>query len=121
MSDRKQGSSRILRENPGQVLSLGFIFSHLVKSFSIVHTSGIKASVLTWGFVFVMKLRNISTTRYEIEKFKGMNDFSLWRVKMIALLVQQGMLKVLKGKEALPATWSDDDKYDILDQALTAM
>ena len=44
------------------------------------------------------------TTKFEVEKFDGRNDFNLWRVKMRALLVQQGLSKSLKGIEALPTT-----------------
>ena len=38
--------------------------------------------------------------KYEIVKFDGKNDFNLWHVKMLALLVQQGVLKILQGSEA---------------------
>ncbi|WRX23839.1 GAG-pre-integrase domain - like 7 [Theobroma cacao] len=58
-----------------------------------------------------------SSTKYEIEKFNGKNDFSLWRVKMCALLVQQGLLKALKGKEHLPSNLSDSEKDDIMEKA----
>ncbi|KAK9078793.1 hypothetical protein SSX86_002851 [Deinandra increscens subsp. villosa] len=37
----------------------------------------------------------MSTTKYEIEKFDGKNDFGLWRVKMKALLVYQGIADAL--------------------------
>ncbi|KAK3007357.1 hypothetical protein RJ639_017832 [Escallonia herrerae] len=55
---------------------------------------------------------NIST-KYDLEKFDGSNDFSLWRMKMRAVLIQQGLLKALKGKEGLPETMSADEKEDI--------
>ncbi|GKC62817.1 hypothetical protein Tco_1095415 [Tanacetum coccineum] len=31
-----------------------------------------------------------SITRFDIEKFNGKNDFGLWKIKMRALMVQQG-------------------------------
>ena len=40
-----------------------------------------------WGFFFGMATEALSATRFEIEKFNGKNDFSLWRVKMRALLL----------------------------------
>ena len=33
----------------------------------------------------------MGSTKFEIEKFNGKNDFGLWRLKMRALLVQQGL------------------------------
>ena len=59
--------------------------------------------------------------KYEIDKFNMKNDFSLWRVKMHALLVQQGLWKALKGKDALPATLSDEEKEDLLEWAHSAI
>lgn len=47
---------------------------------------------------------NISlVTEFEIETFNGKNDFKLWHVKMHSLLVQQGLLTALKGKDAFSA------------------
>lgn len=43
----------------------------------------------------------MSSIKFEIEKFTGVNDFGLWRLKMRALLVQQGLLKALKGVETM--------------------
>ncbi|KAL8508920.1 hypothetical protein ACS0TY_016208 [Phlomoides rotata] len=37
------------------------------------------------------------TTRFDIEKFYGKTDFGLWRIKMKALLVHQGLTDALKG------------------------
>lgn len=62
-----------------------------------------------------------TTTRYEVAKFDGKNDFSLWRVKMRALLVQQGLLKALKGSNALPTNLSDEEKEDLLERAHSAI
>ena len=56
-----------------------------------------------------------SAAKFEIDKFNGKNDFNLWCVKMHALLVQQGLWKALKGKDALPATLSDEEKEDLLE------
>ena len=43
-------------------------------------------------------------SRFEAEKFTGKNDFGLWRMKMKAMLIQQGLSEALapakKGDEA---------------------
>ena len=67
-----------------------------------------------------MKPSNMSV-KYDIEKFNGRNDFSLWRVKMRAVLVQQGLLKALQGVEALPQDWSAEEKEDALNRAHSAI
>jgi hypothetical protein len=41
----------------------------------------------------------MATAKFEIEKFDGQNSFSLWRIKMRALLRQQGLTKVLEPQE----------------------
>ncbi|KAK2974549.1 hypothetical protein RJ640_007393 [Escallonia rubra] len=60
-------------------------------------------------------------TKYDLEKFDGSNDFSLWRLKMHVVLIQQGLLKVLKGKQGLPETMSADEKEDMLERADSAL
>ena len=37
----------------------------------------------------------MSTTKYDIEKFNGRNDFGLWKMKIEAILIQQGVEKAL--------------------------
>ena len=41
----------------------------------------------------------MATVKFEVEKFNGHNSFSLWHIKMQALLRQQGLAKVLKPQE----------------------
>ena len=60
-------------------------------------------------------MKYVSSMKYEIDKFNGRNDFNLWRLKMRALLVQQGLLKALKGVNALPTTLSEEEKGDMLE------
>ncbi|KAK2976143.1 hypothetical protein RJ640_012353 [Escallonia rubra] len=62
-----------------------------------------------------------TSTKYDLEKFDGSNDFSLWRMKMRAVLIQQGLLKALKGKQGLLDTMSDDEKEDMLERAHSAL
>ena len=37
----------------------------------------------------------MATTRFEVDKFNGSNDFTLWRIRMKAFLVHQGILEAL--------------------------
>ncbi|KAK3010846.1 hypothetical protein RJ639_011525 [Escallonia herrerae] len=62
-----------------------------------------------------------TSTKYDLEKFDGSNDFSLWRMKMRAVLIQQGLLKALKGKQGLPDTISANEKEDMLERAHSAI
>ena len=55
--------------------------------------------------------------KFEIEKFNGNNDFSLWRLKMHALLVQNGLHKALKGNNNLPEKLSEEEKDELLEKA----
>ena len=55
----------------------------------------------------------IASTKYKVEKFDGRNSFNLWRVKMRALLVQQGLLKVLSSKHKLPESMFENEKEEL--------
>ena len=55
--------------------------------------------------------------KFEIEKFNGNDDFSLWRLKMHALLVQNGFHKALKGNNNLPEKLSEEEKDELLEKA----
>ena len=46
----------------------------------------------------------MGTTKFDVEKFIGRNDFGLWRLKMKALLVQQGLQDALLREKNLPST-----------------
>lgn len=39
--------------------------------------------------------------KFDVEKFDGKNDCGLWRIKMKAILTQQGLVDALKGDEAM--------------------
>src|SRR3954471_23054695 len=61
------------------------------------------------------------STKYEIEKFTGVNDFGLWRLKMKALLVQQGCLEALKGEAAMNAALTAAEKTNMIEKAHSAI
>jgi hypothetical protein len=54
-------------------------------------------------------MKKMQSAKFEIQKFNGRNNFEIWKVKMHDLLVQQGVVKVLFGKEKQPTTITDDD------------
>jgi len=55
--------------------------------------------------------------KFDIEKFNGSNDFSLWKVKMKAVLVHQGCAAALDGEDRLPETLTEDEKKEMLEKA----
>jgi len=58
--------------------------------------------------------------KYKVENFDGHNSFSLWRVKMRALLAQQGLYMTL-WKDKLPTTMKKDDQEELDIKALSAI
>lgn len=59
----------------------------------------------------------MSSSKFDIERFTGQNDFGLWRIKMKTILVQQGAIDALKGEQDLPELLTAREKSDILDRA----
>ena len=57
------------------------------------------------------------TAKFEVEKFISSNDFGLWRLKMRALLVHQGLDGALKGIGGLPQAMLDQDKKALMEKA----
>ena len=53
-------------------------------------------------------------SRFEAEKFTGKNDFSLWRMKMRAMLIHQGL------STALDADSDDEKAKEALDEKVVA-
>ncbi|MFQ6646444.1 hypothetical protein Gotur_020483 [Gossypium turneri] len=41
----------------------------------------------------------MAATRFDIEIFNGVTNFNLWQVRMMAILVQIGLKKVVKVKK----------------------
>ena len=53
-----------------------------------------------------------TSSRYDVEKFDGNNDFSLWKIKMEALLGNLGLEEALK-KEEMSKTLTAEQKQEI--------
>lgn len=55
----------------------------------------------------------MAATRFDIEKFDGIKNFSLWQVRMTVILVQNGLEKVVIEKKfanANQSKWEDLDE-----------
>ena len=63
----------------------------------------------------------MASTKYKVEKFDKRNNFSLWKVKIQALLMQQGLLKILSGKDKLPESMSKDENKELKMKAHSAI
>lgn len=66
-------------------------------------------------------IQEMGSAKYEVEKFTGQNDFGLWRLKMRALLVQQGLVEALDGEAKLEKMMADGDKKALLQKAHSAI
>ena len=55
--------------------------------------------------------------KFEVEKFDGSNDFSLWKLKLQALLDQQDLAIALEGKDKLLESLSTEKKEEIMVKA----
>uniref|UniRef100_A0A803PQN8 Retrovirus-related Pol polyprotein from transposon TNT 1-94 n=1 Tax=Cannabis sativa TaxID=3483 RepID=A0A803PQN8_CANSA len=62
----------------------------------------------------------MGNAKFEIEKFGGKNDFSLWMVKMRALLVQQGIQDAILGDDKIKDK-TDAKRSEILEKAHSAL
>ena len=63
----------------------------------------------------------MGSAKYEVEKFTGQNDFGLWRLKMRALLVQQGLEEALRGEAGLDKKMEEKDRKTLLEKAHSAI
>nr|GFB21472.1 retrovirus-related Pol polyprotein from transposon TNT 1-94 [Tanacetum cinerariifolium] len=59
-----------------------------------------------------------SITRFDIEKFDGKNDFGLWKIKMCALMVQEGCDAAL---ETLPVVMEVGEKAALMKKAYNTL
>jgi hypothetical protein len=81
----------------------------------------LKGPWLLQAVVFVFMFPLMKSAKFEIEKFNGKNNFEIWKVKMHDLLVQQGVVKALLGKEKQPASITDEDWDEMDARALSAI
>jgi uncharacterized membrane protein YheB (UPF0754 family) len=63
----------------------------------------------------------MGSTKYDIYKFSGENDSGLWKIKMEAILIQQGCAEEIKGEERMSASLSQKEKTDMIEKARSAI
>ncbi|XP_042045098.1 mitotic apparatus protein p62-like [Salvia splendens] len=67
----------------------------------------------------------MAAARFDFEKFSGKNDFGLWKVKMKAMLIQQGLWEAMKYKAPDKDADTDDKeeikKLDLMERAHSAI
>ena len=61
----------------------------------------------------------MAATRFEIEKFDGETNVNLWQVRMMAILVQSGLKKVVTGKK--PENLNKTEWEELDEKALSAI
>lgn len=68
----------------------------------------------------------MGSMKYDIEKFNGRNDFGLWRIKMRAILIQQGLIDALNKNHGSSGSKTEDGaekekiRTEIMDKAQSA-
>ncbi|WVZ02051.1 hypothetical protein V8G54_022857 [Vigna mungo] len=63
----------------------------------------------------------VMATKFDVEKFNGANDFGLWKIKMEAILIQQGCVEALKGESKMSDTITQEEKKKMGDKARSAI
>ncbi|CAM8971845.1 unnamed protein product [Rhodiola kirilowii] len=61
------------------------------------------------------------STKVEVDRFDGKGDFSLWRQRMRAILVQMKVVKALDGEKDFPATMTQDEKDEASELAYSTI
>ena len=62
----------------------------------------------------------MGSIRYEIEKFTGAEDFTLWTKKIKVILITQKVAKDLEALEELPATVTTNDQKQNMEEVAYA-
>ena len=62
----------------------------------------------------------MSLYKFDIESFNGLNDFTLWKLKMKMILVQQKCEEAIKGEEKLPVELTAAQKAEVVKRAHSA-
>ncbi|WVZ07194.1 hypothetical protein V8G54_020540 [Vigna mungo] len=65
--------------------------------------------------------QGVMATKFDVEKFNGANDFGLWKIKMEAILIQQGCVEALKGESKMSDTMTLEEKKKMGDKARSAI
>ncbi|KAL5854087.1 hypothetical protein ACOSQ4_003889 [Xanthoceras sorbifolium] len=63
----------------------------------------------------------MTTTKFDIEKFDRNMSFTMWQVKMRAILIHNGLHQALLGKDKFPSTMDEAKKQEMNDKALASI
>ena len=63
----------------------------------------------------------MSAIKFDIKKFDGVINFSIWKIKMNAILTQNVLKKVLLGNEKKPQDMKEETWQKLDEKALTAI
>ncbi|WVZ01479.1 hypothetical protein V8G54_027548 [Vigna mungo] len=97
-----------------------FPFKILTCLFEKNSTEGTQQLAPTVGQGFKNSQRAMAT-KFDVEKFNGANDFGLWKIKMEAILIQQGCDEALKGESRMSGTMTQEEKKKMGDKARSAI
>ena len=84
-------------------------------------TSGIRAIEVCSETLGSFCRKKMSSYKFDIEKFNGSNDFTLWKLKMKAILVQQKCEEAIEGEEKLPVELTAAQKAEAVKRAHSAI
>jgi len=63
----------------------------------------------------------MSAIKFDIQKFDGVINFSMWQIRMNAILIQSGLKKALLGREKKPQDMKEETWQELNEKALTAI
>ncbi|KAL5837325.1 hypothetical protein ACOSQ3_014494 [Xanthoceras sorbifolium] len=63
----------------------------------------------------------MATKKFDIEKFDHNMSFTMWQVKMRAILIHNGLHQALLGKDKLPSTMDEAKKHEMDDKTLASI
>ena len=86
-----------------------------------IPTSGIRATARSCGGSFEIQGTMITTKSYAIQQFDGKGSFTLWQRRVKDILVQQGLVKALKGKDGKPEGMKDDMWEELESQCVSTI
>ena len=74
-------------------------------------SAAIRSDFTTIGIRAMMS--KSAVTKFEVEKFDGKSNFLLWKLRVTALLVKEGVYKALEGEKKKSSTMTEEEFRDI--------
>ena len=87
---------------------------------AMINCSEFLLPLLLFGGVFhnnwyIVMASKTTTTKFEVEKLNRKNNFLLWKMRVMLLLVKEGTHKTLLSTEKKPSKMENDDEWVYLD------